>query len=324
MKRLHQTYLLLVLLIVGITQFGKAQTAVYLEGNVDSTLLVGQQVAVKLGVIYNVSQGAVDITFPQVSDSLGDGFMIVKRSKWDTSLVDPQNDQYTFRIEQNMLVTAFREGQQTMGPYMFSSGSANFYTDSLTFEYALTEVDTTQDIRDIKEIEAVNYGVVDFLKDNWKVIVGIVVLLAILAGAAQLYLKRKREEKVEVKPVVKEIIPPHIEALQALKKIREEKLWQNPEPKEFYSQITYVVRNYIEQRFNIPAKEQTTSEILYAINTKGISEEDRSILNELLPLSDMVKFAKEKPSESISEGYIERATQFIHHTKPQEENQKSA
>ena len=315
-------HILLTLCLLTSFLYSQAQTAVYLEGEVDSTLKIGQQVPVSLGIIYNVSQGPVKVTFPTISDSLGDGFQIVKKLGLDTSLVDPQNDQYTFRIEQKFLVTAFLDGQHTVGPFKFEANTANFYTDSLTFQYELTEVDTSLDIKDIKDIEAVQYGFVDFIKDNWKSIVGIVALLAILVAAIIFFIRRKRNAKPAqvIQPIAK-VIPPHVEALEALAKIKSSKLWQHSEPKEFYSQLTDIVRTYIEKQFQVHAREQTTAEILYAINAKGISNADRAILNELLPLSDMVKFAKEKPSEVMSEGYIEQATQFVQHTKPQAENQ---
>ncbi len=76
---------------------------------------------------------------------------------------------------------------------------------------------------------------------------------------------------------------------------------------------------YIEERFEIPAMESITSEILE--DFKKYSYDDDyllEILENMLNLSDLVKFAKEDPSPTENETNLSQAYILIEKTKPVE------
>ena len=68
-------------------------------------------------------------------------------------------------------------------------------------------------------------------------------------------------------------IPAHVTALEKLEKLKEEKLWQQGKLKLYYSELSDITRQYIEQRFYINAMEQVTDEIMYSFRTVNINEE---------------------------------------------------
>ena len=110
--------------------------------------------------------------------------------------------------------------------------------------------------------------------------------------------KIRFQEKIPLVKSKEEIIPPHIIAIQELDKIKAEKLWQQGKVKEYYSAITDVIRVYLERRFDIPALEMTTHELVKLISTNPETLPIKDTLSELLHLSDIVKFAKYIPLNS--------------------------
>ena len=125
--------------------------------------------------------------------------------------------------------------------------------------------------------------------------------------------------KPEVKIVVP-VIPPHILALEALKKTMEEKLWQQGLYKQYHSSVSDTLRAYIEGRFEINALELTTDETMSRFRGNMLREDARQKLFAILQLADMVKFAKVIPIGSENEQSMTDAVQFVMLTKPAEES----
>jgi len=123
--------------------------------------------------------------------------------------------------------------------------------------------------------------------------------------------KEKQAPEAPAKPQEPEI-PPHIIALEALANLRDAKLWQQGNVKGFYTELSTIFRSYLEGQFRISALEQTTEEIMTALQHQAaIDKEELRDISHLLFLSDLVKFAKEKPIGSENEQNIERVERFI-------------
>jgi hypothetical protein len=128
------------------------------------------------------------------------------------------------------------------------------------------------------------------------------------------YLRRRKKQKGIFTPDRPED-PAHVVALRELDRLREEKLWQRSEFKPYYTRLTDTIRRYMERRYNIPAMEMTSYEILDTWKQSERPEEDLSAkLNRLLNLADLVKFAKEKPIASDNEENLDRAYEFVKKT----------
>ena len=109
-------------------------------------------------------------------------------------------------------------------------------------------------------------------------------------------------------------------ALQKLEELKGKKLWQNDQLKEYYSNLSFIVREYIENRFQLRALELTTDEINSLV--KGVSEiekTEKEKLSELLNLADMAKFAKQKPIAVENEEALKNAFVFVERTAIKEE-----
>jgi hypothetical protein len=109
--------------------------------------------------------------------------------------------------------------------------------------------------------------------------------------------------------------PAHEIALEDLLKLREEKLWQQGNIKEYHTRVTDIVRTYIERRFKINALEFTTNELMSSLAMKSLNDDLRSKLNFTLTLADMVKFAKGNPLPDEHEQAMSNSIAFIEATK---------
>jgi hypothetical protein len=122
--------------------------------------------------------------------------------------------------------------------------------------------------------------------------------------------KKKPEEKIIEIP-----IPAHEIALKELSALQSKKLWQAGKIKTYQSELTHIVRAYLENRYNILALESTTGEIIKEVNSLGVSPTLVETLDEILNVADLVKFAKARPEASIHQAFMEKAEEFILETQ---------
>ena len=105
-------------------------------------------------------------------------------------------------------------------------------------------------------------------------------------------------------------------ALERLNEIRQEKLWQKGRPKDYHTQLTDVLREYIHRRYGISALEQTSAEVLRAIQPQLKEQKELfAILQHILQLADLVKFAKYHPLIEEDEKSLSQAYKFVEETK---------
>ena len=176
------------------------------------------------------------------------------------------------------------------------------------------KVDTTKAIYDIKQPLKVSYTFFDWLKDNWIwVLLGVIVIAAIVGF---IYYLKKKPKKEMILPVVKQpLIAAHVTALTQLKVLRDKKLWQQGEIKQYYVELSDVLREYLEKRYFIKTHEKTTDEIFAGLRGLDIPTENKQILQQILVMADLVKFAKEKPTPADNEQSIENAVVFVSKTQ---------
>ncbi len=113
-------------------------------------------------------------------------------------------------------------------------------------------------------------------------------------------------------------VPAHIVAIEALEKLRNEKLWQNNKHKQYYSGLSDILRTYLAGRFEVGAMEMTTDEIAEALQEVDIEHKSKMDLLSVLRDADLVKFAKATPEANDNELAYDKAFYFVENTKPVE------
>jgi hypothetical protein len=130
--------------------------------------------------------------------------------------------------------------------------------------------------------------------------------------AWQWYQKNRKPEEEEVNP---ELLRPADEvALEKLDAIKAQKIWKDGKVKEYQTDLTDVVREYIGRRFDVQSTEKTSDETLRAM--KPLIEKDLySKLSKMLQLADLVKFAKWHTTPDENESALTTAYDFVNETK---------
>jgi hypothetical protein len=100
-----------------------------------------------------------------------------------------------------------------------------------------------------------------------------------------------------------------------LTSLKNEKLWKKGEVKAYQSTLTYIVREYLENRFEVPALENTTDEILRSLKNTDLSQDWEGKLREMLQMADLVKFAKAQPQADFHDKMMNYAEDFVYKTK---------
>jgi hypothetical protein len=171
------------------------------------------------------------------------------------------------------------------------------------------EVDTTQDIKDVKPPLSIPL--------TWAE-VALYTAIALLVAAAAFFSYRYWKKRKSKKPAEVYIPPPrpaHVVALHRLAILKEKKLWQKGLIKEYYSEITEILRYYVELRFHLRALEHTTDEILEGLTLYHLPQDVIAGVERILRRADLVKFAKYQPEIPEHEEMMSVAYDIVEKTK---------
>ncbi len=287
-------------------------------------LLLGEQTQIHLKLQYQLDGKPVAVQFPDLLDTLNKFVEVVYSSKIDTGYPN-KDDLSLVEQTQTITITSFDSGYYKIPYFNFKLDETTLTTtEELFIDVQPMLVDTTKAIFDIKAPIEEPFSFTDWLKENWVWLatgLAIIILIIVLIK----YLKSRP------KTVVEEIIPTipdYTTAIERLNELREKQLWQNNKVKAYHSELSEIIRAYLESRFNITALENTTDEIMRSLRFETIPPATLSQLNQVLMLSDLVKFAKEQPIASENELSFSNAMEIVLATKliitPTEEKEEDA
>ncbi len=301
----------LALVLIASTSYAQRIKA---TASIDSTnILLGDQVKLFLEIDHPKN---IKIQFPRVPDTLAGYVEVLNRFEPDTFELDDE----TFQKQiQAYLITSFDSGSYRIPPFWFKVDLEgridSIPTNGVTLNVHTLPIDTTRGPTDIK----MPYDAPVTLKEVIPYILGIILLGAILFFIFYALRRKKNNQPLFVLPK-KPKEPAHVIALRELDRIKKEKLWQQGKSKQFYSEVTETLRKYIEDRFDIPAMEQTSDETIESFRNKPGLLKDRTFenLRNTLKLADLAKFAKYRPLPDDDNMTLVNAYFFINDTKKEE------
>ena len=283
--------------------------ALIVSATLDSTtLFIGDQTDLHLRAIGEVGE---QVTMPVLDKELIPGVEIVDRTIVDTLSLKDGRVQY----DQYLTVTSFEDSLFYIAPLPFVSGDDTVWSDGLTLNVVQPfEMDTTDmAITDIKGVYKAPIW--------WWGIFRWVLLAVLLAGVGVAgyylitYLQRRKLEEAGNEVVTEPLRPAEEVALEKLDAIKEKKIWQQGQVKEYYTQLTDVVREYIARRFEVSSVEQTSDETLRDIRPLLSERKDLyDQLRKMLTLADLVKFAKWNTTPDENELSLRNAYTFVKET----------
>jgi LPXTG-motif cell wall-anchored protein len=305
LRRWFATSLFLLLAFSGFTQ--EVSVSAKLDTN---AMLIGDHVGLEVSYTGPVK---TQVIWPFLPDTILGNIQVIGRGKIDTVF---SADKKSVTLTQEFNITCYDSGFYTIPSIPFRYRNLPDTTirlaqcDMLLLAVHTVPVDTTLAIKPIKGPLKVPVTFREMLP--W-ILAGLAALL-LIAGIIWYLKKRKKNEPVfRIKPRIR--LQPHEKALQELEKLRVRLLWQNGKVKEYHSEVTGILRNYIEERFLIPALESTTAEIMEGmLGRHECPRESMDQLGHVLMLADMVKFAKAVPAPLENERSLETAIGFVNRT----------
>ena len=293
--------------------------ALVVSAAIDSTtLFIGDQTDLHLRATCEAGE---QVQMPVLAEQLVDGIEIVDRTLVDTTTLQDGRVQYN----QYLTLTSFQDSLFYIEPLAFVSGDDTVWSESLMLNVVQPfEMDSTDmAITDIKGIYKAPIW-------WWGILRWVLLALAIVGiGVGGYYLityLRNRFGDASATDVPTEPLRPAEEvALEKLDAIREQKIWQSGQVKEYHTQLTDVVREYVARRFEVSSTEQTSDETLRAM--RGLLSDKKELyedLRKMLTLADLVKFAKWTTTPDENELSLRSAYAFVKETTPIEEEQKES
>ncbi len=269
--------IILLITCIGLT---RAQETPLVSAAIDTTnIRIGEQFTLKI----NINE-IENVIVPKLEKL--NGIEIVEEKPIDTLKKG---------LLKEYLLTGFDSGAFYIPSQQIFIRNRAYFTDSLLINVATVAVDTSKvKMFPIKNIESEPYLFDDFVPYAKWFILGILAIGILIF----FFLRRK---KTIVEEEYSPALPPLEEALEKLKALDNKLLWQNNEVKAYYSELTEIVRAFIERELQIPALESTTDELMSMLNDFShadtiVTEEDTlKRLKALLQEADLVKFAKSKP-----------------------------
>lgn len=258
---------------------------------IDSTTIkIGEQITYYIQVESDTTNIVI---FPE-----GQSFMpleMIESYPVDTSKIKDK-----FNLVKKYGLTKFDSGSYTIPRQKILIGDKTFFTDSLKVEVNNVLVDTTkQGLYDIKPIIEVKKSASQW----WKYLLLILLIIAIVGFLVYWFIWRKKplteEEKIA-------LLPPYDRAKLALKKLDDSHYLEQAEVKEYYSELTFIIRKYLDEKVYDRALESTTDELISRLillkegNQVDISKEDIKNLESILKRADLVKFAKSTPDVELA------------------------
>jgi hypothetical protein len=302
------------LALLFITGFSMAQE-ITPKALLDNTkIIIGDQVKLRLEV---ECPSDLRVSFPTLPDSLAPFVEVVERTKMDSISAGINRK----KLFQEYTITSFDSGFHSIEPFLFvvknNGKSDTIKSNSLSLEvHTLPKLDSL-----MKALK----GPIDIKKPydaplTFKEIAPWIFGGLLVAGLIFLilYALRKRKDNKPLFAVPqKPKEPAHLVALRELDKLKEEKIWQQGKTKLYYSELTNILRQYIENRFEIPALELTSEETIAAFKFRRSLMDEKSFenLKRILTNADLVKFAKYEPMPDENNIALVDSYFFINQTK---------
>jgi hypothetical protein len=213
--------------------------------------------------------------------------------------------------ESRYSITSFRLGEHVVstGTISCAVGDKIFMADFpeviLKVETSLPQ-DASSELADIKGIHKLPGRI-----PRWVWIIPGAMLTAFIIGLITSRLWKNRKNLIPAPPP----IPPHVIAFKALEALKNKGLLEKNECNPFYTELSMILRNYLDGRFHLNATDETTEEIVEALfRSPELDGNQRNILQEFMHQADIVKFAKGHPDRTTMESAFETTKQFVEET----------
>ncbi len=292
--------LLIIMMFLVVSLAGYAQASLKITVTPDS-IRIGDPVQYKWSC--TLPNGAQNIILPALPDSFSNGIEVIRQGS-----IYRSNDRNGYLYTQMSTITAYDSGHFILPPVRASFTTEKgdteiLISDTSFFCAALVPVDTTKAIKDVKDI----YEIESPQNFEWIYWIAIAIAVVLMAVFIRRRLKAAKPARLYEEPV---LIDPLTGAMNKLNEMKTLQLWTIVPSKEFYTQLSNVLRIYLIDAHHIQAAEMVTDEICFAAGQK-FSPDQVIKLRSVLLQADMAKFAKFRPSADQAVSAIDDALVFL-------------
>lgn len=269
-----------------------------------------------------------NVTIPEPKNWTLQNCEVVESTTLNKSVNNNQNI-----YNQTITLTSFDIGKALVFPVSIFNGDTLLLgkTDTLSFSVDTLNVfvDTTKAFKDIKlpmpgeKIAVVtppgNYSTLQ------KILFGTIGGLLLLAVLFYLWWKYGRKYWLQKKLIAEKILKKENAgqlAMKNLKELKTKKLWQNGMVKDYYSELSMILRTYIDHQWDVNAKEMVTSQIMDEITSLDVNDEQMNDLHQIFLMADLAKYAKSQPLAENNELNFKNAYRFVQSTDSNEKRKK--
>ncbi|MDE6022541.1 MAG: hypothetical protein K2G13_03460 [Muribaculaceae bacterium] len=221
------------------------------------------------------------------------------------------------RITERLVVPVqvFDSGYYKLPPFIYLTASDSVASNQVELTVVPVKVGENDAIADYKDIvdpsdKSFWDWVPDWIYELWWLWLLLIVIVAAVAYFGKKYRRTGKFISLPEKPQPK----PWTVALDRLEKLKAKNLWENGMEKEYFTELTDILRDYLNARFGINAMEMTSRQIMQTLADQSDVREKRGYVRKILDVADFVKFAKVRPLPSDNVEAFENAVNFVKET----------
>lgn len=321
-KKINRIWLL-ILLLLGVIELQGAPLSI--SAKLDSVnIMMGKINTLHLDIVeHEGTQGTLSI-FNQIDRARGYALVCGDSVEIRTDYIIDTVKLGSGRIQLNYTIPiqAFDSGTFTLPKFIYKAGRDSVKSNSLTFNVVPVNVNIDDPIAGFDNVhkpdgERWYDGIPDWILDFWWIF--IIIAIAICAFY---YGLRNYSKKGLPFIIPKQQPKPWELALDSLKRLKSRKLWEQGMEKEYFTELTDILRIYLYERFGINAMEMTTRQIMDKILQSDIKDK-KDYVKQILNVADFVKFAKVRPLPADSIAAYENARKFVEETIPVEKEEEA-
>jgi hypothetical protein len=270
-------------------------------------IMIGEQTMLHLSVTTDKDK---QVFIPLPGEMLMQGVEVLRIIPPDT--MDIKNNRITINYE--LIITSFDSSLYLLPPFVVIDERDTLYSNQVALKVSSPDVnlENTEEYYDIKQVWRPPF----VLADYYPLIYGVLFTLFLICVIGYFIQRMRNRPKPGVDVDEGPKLPPHEQAFKELKRIREQKLWQQGQNKAYYTKITDTLKRYITARYGISVLEKTSAEILDVMRDEEPGRKDiYDPLKQILPLADFVKFAKMHPLPDENDITMINANVFVDRTK---------
>lgn len=231
------------------------------------------------------------------------------------SVIDTTINGNILNIKYEVPLQAFDSGYYKLPEFVYVTGKDSISSNSLGLKVYPVLADADTPIYDYASVaEPENPSIFDVIPD-WIIDLWWLWIVIVLAIVIFMYAMKRYRRDGYIIPKKPEPTPYEV-AMASMLELKEKKLWEQGLEKEYFTDLTDILRNYLYGRFGINAMEMTSRQILSSLKANDELKEKRSYFRQILDMADFVKFAKVRPLPDDNVAAYDNAWRFIQETKP--------